>query len=124
MSIITTENQYNSALTLIETYLQKGGSALMPEEKQELKRLSLLVEAYELKVYPMPMPMPAQSLIGMIQIKMFERRIKQKELAILLDISETTLSEVLNGKRKVNLELAKKLYKKLDIAPDFILESV
>ena len=122
MSIITTENQYNSALTLIETYLQKGASALMPEEKQELKRLSLLVEAYELKVYPMPMP--AQSLIGMIQIKMFERRIKQKELAILLDISETTLSEVLNGKRKVNLELAKKLYKKLDIAPDFILESV
>ena len=122
MVIITTEKQYNSALTLIETYLQKGASALMPEEKQELKRLSLLVEAYELKVYPMPMP--AQSLIGMIQIKMFERRIKQKELATLLDISETTLSEVLNGKRKVNLELAKKLYKKLDIAPDFILESV
>ena len=122
MSAITTENQYNVALELIETYLQKGSSALMPEEKQELKRLSLLVEAYELQVYPMPMP--AQSLVGMIQIKMFERRIKQKELALLLDISETTLSEVLNGKRKVNLELAKKLYKKLGIASDFILESV
>lgn len=117
---ITTENQYNAALSEIETYLQKGSNALSWDEKNELRRISLLVEAYEQLVSPMPLP--AQSLVGMIQVKMFERRMKQKELAVFLDVSETTLSEVLNGKRKVNLNLAKKLYKKLGIASDFILE--
>jgi HTH-type transcriptional regulator / antitoxin HigA len=118
---ILTEKQYNEALETIEMYLQKGSIGMTTEDKQVLRQLSLVVEAYEQKVYPMPMQ--PQSLIGMIQVKMFERRLKQKELAQLLDISETTLSEVMNGKRKINLPLAKQLYKKLGIAPDFILES-
>ena len=122
LTTISTENQYNRALEAIETYLQKGSNALSFDEKKELQRISLLVEAYEQEVSPMPLP--AQSLVGMIQVKMFERRMKQKELAAFLEISETTLSEVLKGKRKINLDLAKKLYKKLGIAPDFILESV
>jgi HTH-type transcriptional regulator / antitoxin HigA len=117
---ISTEKQYNEALETIETYLQKGSMGMTTEDKQALRQLSLVVEAYEQKIYPMPMQ--PQSLIGMIQVKMFERRLKQKELAQLLDISETTLSEVMNGKRKINLSLAKQLYKKLGIAPDFILE--
>jgi HTH-type transcriptional regulator / antitoxin HigA len=122
LTAITTENQYDVALAIIETYLQKGSKALSFDDKKELKRISILVEAYEQQVCPMPLP--AQSLIGMIEVKMFERRMKQKELAAFLEISETTLSEVLKGKRKINLDLAKKLYKQLGIASDFILESV
>ncbi len=121
ITAILTENQYNDALSVIETYLQRGSNALTFDEEQELLRISLLVEAYEQKTYPMPLP--PQSLIGMIQVKMFERRMRQNELAALLEVSETTLSEVLNGKRKVNLDLAKKLHKKLGISSDFILES-
>ena len=122
LTSITTKSQYNEALSVIETYLQKGSTGLSFDEKQELRRISVLVEAFEQQIAPMPLP--AQSLVGMIQIKMFERRMKQKELAVLLEISETTLSEVMNGKRKVNLDLAKNLYKKLGISSDFILESV
>ena len=118
--VITTENQYNEALETIEEYLKKGSQLMTDGDKQELHRLSVLVEAYEQKVYPMPMQ--PQSILGMIQVKMFERRLKQKELAQLLEISETTLSEIMNGKRKINLALAKQLYKKLGIAPEFILE--
>ena len=122
LTSITTKSQYNEALSVIETYLQRGSTNLSFDEKQELRRISVLVEAFEQEIAPMPLP--AQSLVGMIQIKMFERRMKQKELAVLLEISETTLSEVMNGKRKVNLGLAKNLYKKLGISSDFILESV
>lgn len=118
---INSETQYNDALAVLETYLQKGSKGMTIEDKKELRRLSVLVEGFEQKTSPMPMQ--PQSLIGMIQVKMFERRMKQKELATLLDISETTLSEVMNGKRKVNLSLAKQLYKKLGIASDFILEA-
>jgi HTH-type transcriptional regulator / antitoxin HigA len=117
---ISTEEQYNEALENIEGFLKKGSQLMTEADKLELRRLSVLVEAYEQKTYPMPLQ--PQSILGMIQVKMFERKLKQKELALLLDISETTLSEVMNGKRKINLSLAKNLYKKLGIAPDFILE--
>ncbi len=53
---ITTENQYKEALGVIEKYLEKGSDALIFDEKQELRRISLLVEAYEQQVYPMPLP--------------------------------------------------------------------
>lgn len=33
------------------------------------------------------------------------------------------LSEVMQGKRKVNMDLAKRLYKVLNISPEFILET-
>jgi HTH-type transcriptional regulator/antitoxin HigA len=69
----------------------------------------------------MPLPHP-QTLVGMIELKMFERKLNQKELAAKLGITSTRLSEVLNGKRKVNMDLAKRLHDKLGIDASFILE--
>ena len=43
-------------------------------------------------------------------------------LAKLLGITDTSFSEVMHGKRKVNMELAKRLYKTLGVDPKFILE--
>ena len=53
---------------------------------------------------------------------MFEMNLKQKQLAKILEISETRISELLSGKRKLNIELAKKLHSKLHIDAHFILE--
>lgn len=116
-----TEKDYKNTLDAIEKYLQKGSTRLSEEEKQELLRLSLRAEAYEQAVYPMPMP--SKTIVGMIQIKMFERQLKQKDLALILNVSETTLSEIMNGKRKINLSLAQQLYQKLNISADFILQN-
>lgn len=49
--------------------------------------------------------------------------LRQKQLAKMLEISETRISELLTGKRKINIELAKKLHKKLKIDANFILEA-
>ena len=54
ITVIIIESQYNEALVVIENYLKKGSNALSFDEKQELKRISLLVEVYEQQVYPMP----------------------------------------------------------------------
>ena len=70
----------------------------------------------------MPIKTPT-TLVEMIRFKMFEMNIKQKQLANLLEISETRISELLCGKRKLNLELAKKLYQKLNIDAAFLLSS-
>ena len=73
----------------------------------------------------MPMPLVIQkpeTVPDVIELKMFEKKMKRKEMAKLLGISDTRLSEVMHGKRKVNMELAKRLYKTLGVDPKFILE--
>ena len=67
ITAITTEKQYNEVAEAIEIYLKKGSQGMTDTDKQELRHLSVLAEAYELKMYPMPMQ--PQSLLGMIQIK-------------------------------------------------------
>ena len=59
----------------------------------------------------------------MIRYKMFEMNLKQKQLAKVLVISEARISELLAGKRKLNIELAKKLHTKLNIDAHFILKA-
>lgn len=54
---------------------------------------------------------------------MYERKLKQKDLAALFEISPTRFSEVMQGKRKVNPDLVKRLFKVLNISPEFILET-
>ena len=122
---IKTETDYRQVQTDVETYLQKatqgGGFASLTEaDDRELLRLSHLMRAYEQERYPMPTQ--PQTLAGMIELKMFERKLKQKDLAELLEVEAPRVSELLRGKRRVSIDMARQLYKKLDISAEFILE--
>lgn len=54
-------------------------------------------------------------------IEMYRRKLNKKNLAALLEFSALRLCDVLQG-RRVNLDLAKRLNKRLGISADFILE--
>ncbi len=115
-------------MQLIEGYLSKategdGFQSFLPTETQELQHLSLLAEAWEDRIPLMPIEQP-KTLLDMIEFKMYQMKLKQKDLAQLLGIAPSRLSEVLNGKRKINLELAKRLHTRLKIEADFILKNV
>lgn len=118
---IDTQNEYSRAMEVIETYLAKGSPNLTEVDLAELQRLSLLVERYEEEHYPMPVE-PA-TLPEMIRLRMFQENLKQRDTAKVLGITETRLSEVLTGKRKVNMDLAKRLYDKLHIRAEYILKT-
>ncbi len=125
---IQTEAEYRQVMEQIEAYLtkatQSGGFQYLSDlEKEDMRRLSLMAEYYEDAVPLMPIKQP-QSLPEMIALKMYERKLNQKDMANLLGISPSRLSEILNGKRKVNIELAKRLHQELQIDPAFILETV
>ena len=120
-----TEKEYEKVQLQIEGLLQKsinngGFKALSSDEVSLLNKLSLTAEQYEDNLQMMPIKTPT-TLVEMIRFKMFEMNLKQKQLANLLEISETRISELLCGKRKLNLELAKKLYQKLNIDAAFLL---
>jgi HTH-type transcriptional regulator / antitoxin HigA len=117
---ILTEQDYQNALVAIEPFLQKGFAHLSADEDQELARITALIDSYEALHYAMPFN--PKTLIEMLELKMFERRMKQKDLAKTLGVTENRISEVLNGKRKVNIDLAKRIYKELQVDANFILE--
>lgn len=124
---IQSEEEYNQVMEKVESYLQTatqmgGFHMLSAAQRADLQNLSKLAESWEDDIPLMPIPQP-QTLVGMIELKMYERKLKQKDLAVLLEISPTRLSEVLQAKRKVNMDLAKRLYKVLKIDPAFILET-
>ena len=90
-------------------------------EKDALRQLSLLAKAWEDGIPLMTVRQP-KTLLEMLELKMYERRLKQKDLAELPGVSATRLSEVMQGKRKVNIDLAKRLHAVLKIDAGFILE--
>lgn len=123
---IANHDDYINLMATIEKMLQKatqkGGFAdLLPEEADELARLSLLAETYEdaIPVFPIN---PPQSLEQIIRLKMMQMNIKQKEMSRMLDITESHLSEILSKKRRVNIDVAKKLRSVLKIEADVILD--
>jgi len=67
------------------------------------------------------LPLEASNLKEMILLRMFQRKLKQKDLAIILGTTPSRVSEFLNGKRGLTLELAKRLYKKMNISAELIL---
>ena len=85
---------------------------------QELIAASDIIEAYEEIHFPIGLP----TLKEVIELRMFELKLKQKDLAKLLNVSASRISEIFNGKRELTLSIAKALHKKLNIDSDIILQ--
>ncbi|MEZ0485859.1 helix-turn-helix domain-containing protein [Fibrella aquatica] len=119
MTIINWD-QHKAGLQVLDQLIEEGfeGNA---EREARFTELALAIEAYEDSIPLMPIRMP-ETLPGMIQIKMAERQMKQKDMATFLGVSSARFSEFMNGKRRITIDLAKKLYERLDISPEFILK--
>ena len=116
---IATNSQYHTALAAIEAFIEKGFSNLTKSETTQLENLSKNVEEYESHKYPMPI---YTSIKDILEYYMFENSINKVELSKHLQIPNSTLSEIMNGKKRINLSIAKKLHQKLHIDGNFILE--
>ncbi|HMS67496.1 MAG TPA: helix-turn-helix domain-containing protein [Saprospiraceae bacterium] len=97
------------------TLLTEKGELSMALNK-ELDDISQEIAIYEENNFPFEV----ESLIEMIELRMYQRKLKQKDLAEILGTTPSRISEILNGKRQLNFELAKGLYSKLNIDPSFI----
>jgi HTH-type transcriptional regulator/antitoxin HigA len=114
-----TEQEYTHATTRIEELLQtlttKGN--LTPTAQSELDRLSELVADYEEANFPFA----PTTLREVVQLRMYQRKLKQKDLAKLLGTSPSRISEYLGGKRDLTLPMARALHQKLNIDAELIL---
>ncbi len=120
MKSIENEIDYQKALEKVDALLIKVGDNHSYDNPDfvMLDRLSDLVADYEDKHFNIELP----SLIDTIKLRMYEMGLKQKDLAELIDVPKTRVSEYLRGKREITLDVARKLHKKLNIDGDIILQ--
>ncbi|MFW9875147.1 MAG: type II toxin-antitoxin system HigA family antitoxin [Candidatus Thorarchaeota archaeon] len=120
MENIITHEQYTNALLIIEELINKVED-IEDDNNPELQRFldaSDIVEQYEELHYEIGMP----SLIDVIRLRMEELKIKNNDLAKLIGTTPSRISEYLNGKREITLNVARELHKKLNIDSDIILQ--
>ena len=116
---ITSNSQYYAALSDIETFIEKGFSYLSENETELLRQTSLSVEAYEKNKYPMPV---TSTIPAILEEYMHENKLNKVQLSKMLEVPNSTMSDIINGKKKLNLSIAKKLHEKLNIDGNFLLE--
>jgi HTH-type transcriptional regulator/antitoxin HigA len=85
---------------------------------KEFMEITDIIEQYEEIHFTMGLP----TLQEMIELRMFEMGLKRKDLAALLNTSASRISDYLNGKREITLNVAKALHQKLNIDSDIILQ--
>jgi HTH-type transcriptional regulator/antitoxin HigA len=113
LSPIKTKEQYQDYLKIIDSLVDCLEDS--PQE-QVLELVSILVESYEMQHYPIEAPDPIEA----IKIRMEEKGLKRKDLAVYFG-SSSRVSEVLNRKRELTFEMAKKLRKGLGISAEVLL---
>jgi HTH-type transcriptional regulator / antitoxin HigA len=119
IKVITSDKAYQATMEKIDGLMKIGEAKLKPAQAAELRLLALAAQAYEKSMYTIPAP---KTLQGLIEFKMYERKLKQKELAQLLDIAESKLSQILTGKRKPDVSFLKAAHEQLEIDGNVLLE--
>lgn len=85
-------------------------------ESDEADVLAMLVDEYEKKHYPIDSPDPIEA----IKIRMEEMHLRQIDIAKDLGGSNRA-SEVLNKKRKLTVEMIRKLTSRLNLSPNLLI---
>ena len=107
---------------LLNSATQKGGfDFLTAKETKELEEFTQIVKRYEDANFLIETPQTVQELIA---FKMFEKNLKQKDIAKMLDTTDTKLSEIMNHKRKPSISFLKALNQVLEIDGNLLLRIV
>lgn len=111
---IKTKKDYNEALTRIEQLMDAKRNTL---DADELDILATLVEAYEERHFPIESPDPIAAIEHCMEALGFTR----KDLEPILG-SKSRVSEVLNKKRKLSMDMVRNLNEKMGIPAQALIK--
>jgi len=111
---IRTESDYETALEEIE---HLWGGAYGSPEGDKLDVLVTLVEAYEEKHHPIPPPDPIEAILH----RMESQGLSYRELEPYIG-SHDRVSEILNRKRPLTLNMIRKLQSELGISAEVLIQ--
>jgi len=110
---IKNETDYTNAVKRVE---KLWGAKRDTPSGDELDLLVTLIESYEMRHYAITPPDP----IDAIKFRMEQMGLTKKDLAEYLG-SQSRVSDILGGRRKLTLKMIKSLYKDLKIPAEILL---
>jgi len=113
IKLIKTEEDYQLALKRLEVIFD---AAIATQESDEADLLALLIDGYEKKHYQIDAPDPIEA----IKIRMEEMQLKQIDLIDVIG-GKSRVSEVLNRKRKLTVDMIRKLTTRLNLSPELLI---
>ncbi len=109
---IKSEADYQNALKQMETVFDAIEGT---PESDFADILALMIDDYEQRHYPIELPDPIEA----IKVRMEEMNLKQTDLVNIIG-TKSRVSEVLNRKRKLTLEMVRNLKRHLGITADVL----
>lgn len=110
---IKTDKDYDIAINRLELIFDAEQNS---KKGDEAEILSLLIENYENKYYPIEAPDPIEA----IKIRMEEMNLKQKDLIGIIG-GKSRVSEILNKKKKLTVEMIRDLERILNISASVLV---
>jgi HTH-type transcriptional regulator/antitoxin HigA len=111
---IKTKKDYQAALNRLDIIFDaKPGTP----DGDELDILSLLIDNYEQEHFPIGFPDPVEA----IKFRMEQMGYTQSDLAKVVGLKSRT-SEILNRKRKLSIEMIRKIHESLSIPADVLIQ--
>ncbi len=111
---IKSEKDYYKALERLEVIFDAKQNS---KEGDEAEILSMLIDNYENKYYPIDAPDPIEA----IKIRMEELNLKQKDLVGVIG-GKSRVSEILNKKKKLTVEMNRELERILHISASVLIK--
>jgi len=110
---IKTETDYKKALKRLEVIFDAVTGTPASDEADVL---ALIIDDYETRHYPIEAPDPIEA----IKIRMEEMSLKQIDLVDEIG-GKSRVSEILNRKRKLTVDMIRKLTLKLNLSPGLLI---
>jgi HTH-type transcriptional regulator/antitoxin HigA len=114
LKLIKTKKDYQDALKHLEIVFDANPGS---KEGDELEILTILIENYEKEHYPIDFPDPIEA----IKFRMDQLGYNQSDLANVIGL-KSRVSEILNKKRKLTLEMIRSLHETLNIPTDVLIQ--
>lgn len=114
IKLIKTEGDYQLALQRLDEIFDAEPDT---PKSYELEVLSFLIDTYEKEHFHIEAPDPIEA----IKFRMEQLEIKQKDLAEVLGF-KSRVSEVLNRKRKLTLEMIRNFHQRLNIPTNVLIQ--
>jgi HTH-type transcriptional regulator/antitoxin HigA len=110
---IKSKKSYQEALDRIDIIFDSGPGT---PQGDELEILSILIDHYEKEHFPVDFPDPVEA----IKFRMEQLGMKQKDLADMVG-NKSRVSEILNRKRKLTLDMVRKISESLSIPTEVLI---
>ncbi|NHZ87342.1 MAG: helix-turn-helix domain-containing protein [Planctomycetia bacterium] len=111
VSVPHTKKQYNKMVKYLDMLIDEIGGNQNHPLASLMETLGTLIETYEKRI----IPIPKQDNISILKSLMADHGLKQKDMKEIG--SQGVVSEVLNGKRKLNARQIQSLSKMFNVSP-------